>query len=197
LETGLIFWRGYPRLARTEPPSSAPNPSNGAYDDPLDQAAADCPDACRAGCRRVGSAGQCRGRCHVEAGLCRIFQGSGGEGGDWDQPVWSTRTTRLIRQWKRHNGGELTGLSSYGWLCECQDWQWQKFAWQKSGIKQIAPGKLEVTVKVNPGFGDFLTQRLIMVREGKRWLIDDLFSESAPGGVRAAMQRELKEVPGS
>ena len=54
-----------------------------------------------------------------------------------------------------------------------------------------------MTVKVNPGFGDFLTQRLIMVREGKRWLIDDLFSESAPGGVRAAMQRELKEVPGS
>ena len=28
-------------------------------------------------------------------------------------------------------------------------------------------------------------------------LIDDLFSESAPGGVRAAMQQELTETPGS
>lgn len=140
------------------------------------------------------------GSAGVEVTLKRAYAGyfkaSGGEGGDWDQPVFTARTTRLIRQWKAHNGEELTGLNSYGWLCECQDWQWQKFAWKRTGIKQLAPGKLEVTVKVNPGFGDFLTQRLIMVREGKRWLIDDLFSESAPGGVRAAMQQELKETPG-
>lgn len=141
------------------------------------------------------------GNAGVDVTLKRAYAGyfkaSGGEGGDWDQPVWSARTTRLIRQWKRHNGGELTGLSSYGWLCECQDWQWQKFAWQRAAIKPLAPGKLEVTVKVNPGFGDFLTQRLIMVREGKRWLIDDLVSESAPAGVRAGMLQELTEEPGS
>lgn len=141
------------------------------------------------------------GSAGVDVTLKRAFAGyfkaSGGEGGDWDQPVFSARTTRLIRQWKRHNGGELTGLNSYGWLCECQDWQWQKFAWKRAEITQLAPGKLDVTVLVTPGFGDILTLRLIMVREGKRWLIDDLFSESAPNGVRATMQQELKEAPGS
>lgn len=125
------------------------------------------------------------------------FKESGPSGGDWDQPVYSAATTKLIRTWKKHNGEELTGLSSYGWLCECQDWQHKKFAWKRTAIRQLAPGKLEVTVKVNPGFGDFVTQRLIMVREGKRWVIDDLFSESAPKGVKAGMREELTETPGS
>jgi hypothetical protein len=125
------------------------------------------------------------------------FTESGSPGGDWDQPIYSAATTKLIRAWKKHNGEELTGLSSYGWLCECQDWQAKKFAWKRTAIRTLAPGRLEVTVKVNPGWGDFVTQRLVMVLEGKRWVIDDLFSESAPKGVKAGMREELTEKPGS
>jgi hypothetical protein len=125
------------------------------------------------------------------------FTENGSPGGDWDQPIYSAATTKLIRAWKKHNGEELTGLSSYGWLCECQDWQAKKFSWKRTGIRQLAPVKLEVTVKVNPGWGDLVTQRLVMVLEGKRWVIDDLFSESAPEGVKAAMRQELTEKPGS
>jgi hypothetical protein len=88
-------------------------------------------------------------------------------------------------------------MSDYGWFCECQDWQAKKFSWKRTGIRQLAPGKLEVTVKVNPGWGDFVTQRLVMVLEGKRWVIDDLFSESAPKGVKAGMREELAETPGT
>lgn len=125
------------------------------------------------------------------------FKESGPSGGDWDQPVFSAQTTKLIKARRKHNGAELTGLSSCGWLCECQDWQAKKFAWKRTAIRATAPGKLEVTVKVNPGFGDFVTQRLVMVREGKRWAIDDLFSESAPIGIKAGMKKELTETPGS
>ncbi|HQA17404.1 MAG TPA: hypothetical protein PK680_03370 [Novosphingobium sp.] len=121
---------------------------------------------------------------------------SGPPGGDWDQPVFTAATSRLIRQWKRHNGEELTGLSSYGWFCECQDWQASKFRYRRDSLRQIAPGKVEVKVSVDPGFGDYVQQRLILVREGKRWLIDDLFSQSAPSGVKAEMRQELTEVPG-
>ena len=136
----------------------------------------------------------------IDATLKRAYGGylkeSGPAGGDWDQPVFTASTRRLIRQWQAHNGGELTGLNSYGWLCECQDWQWQKFAWKRASLRQIAPGKMEATVRVNPGWGDFVTQRLVLVREGKVWLIDDLFSKSEPKGVKAAMRRELLETPG-
>jgi len=122
---------------------------------------------------------------------------SGPTGGDWDQPVFSAQTTKLIKAWKKHNGEELTGLSSYGWLCECQDWQHSKFAWRRTDIRQLQKNVLVVTVKVNAGFGDWGTQKLTMVKEGQRWVIDDLSSESAPFGVKAAMREELAETPGS
>ena len=137
----------------------------------------------------------------VDLTLKKAYDGylreSGPDGGDWDQPVYTAETRRLIRAWDKHNGEELTGLSSYGWFCECQDWQAKSFSWKRTAIRQLAPGKLEVTVRVNPGWGDHVIQRLIMVREGGRWLIDDLFSESAPKGVKAELRQELTEVPGT
>ena len=110
-------------------------------------------------------------------------------------PVGAGQTTKLIKAWKKHNGEELTGLSSYGWLCECQDWQHSKFAWRRTDIRQLQKNVLVVTVKVNAGFGDWGTQKLTMVKEGQRWVIDDLSSESAPFGVKAAMREELAETP--
>lgn len=125
------------------------------------------------------------------------YRESGPNGADWDQPVFSAKTRALIRQWKKHNGAELTGLSSYGWFCECQDWQAKKFKYKRIDLRQLAPGRLEVKVQFTAGWDDFLTQRLILVNEGGRWLIDDLFSDSAPKGVKAAMREELTEVPGT
>lgn len=136
----------------------------------------------------------------VDATLKRAFAGyfreSGNNGGDWDQPVFSAETTKLIRAWKRHNGGELTGLNSYGWLCECQDWDWKHFKYKRTGLRQITPIRAEVQVRIGPGSDHLLDQRVIMVREGQRWLIEDLFSDSAPQGVKAAMRKELREKPG-
>lgn len=137
----------------------------------------------------------------VDATLKRAYGGylteQGPSGGDWDQPVFSAATTRLIRQWDKHNGEELTGLSSYGWFCECQDWQAKKFKYKRTALRVLAPGKVEATVQFTAGWDDFMTQRLIMVKEGGRWAIDDLFSDSVPKGVKAALREELTEVPGT
>jgi len=122
---------------------------------------------------------------------------NGGES-DWRRPVFSAETSRLIRTWERHNGEELTGLNDFGWFCDCQDWDWKKWAWKRQSVRALGPGKVEVLVRVNAGWGDFTQQRLIMVREGQRWLIDDLFiKESIPKGIKAEMRAELKEKPGS
>ena len=136
----------------------------------------------------------------IDLTLKRAYGGylneNGPEGGDWDQPVFSTVTTRLIRAWDTHNGEELTGLNDYGWFCECQDWQAKTFSWKRTAIRTLGPGKIEVTVSVNPGWGDHVMQRLVMLQERGRWVIDDLFSDSAPKGVKAEMRRELTEKPG-
>ncbi len=137
----------------------------------------------------------------VDATLKQAYGGylreSGPTGGDWAQPVFSAKTRALIRAWDKHNGEELTGLSSYGWFCECQDWQARKFKSKRTQARQLAPGKIEVTVQFTAGWDDFMTQKLVMVSEGGRWLIDDLFSDSVPKGVKAALREELTEVPGS
>ncbi|MFM5930049.1 MAG: DUF3828 domain-containing protein [Novosphingobium sp.] len=136
----------------------------------------------------------------VDATLKRAYAGyfraSGQNGGDWDQPVFSAETTKLIRAWKRHNGEELTGLNDYGWLCECQDWEWKRFGFTRTALRQISPAKVEVKVRVNLGGNNRVDQRMILVLEGKRWLIDDLFSKTEPGGVKAAMRKELRGKPG-
>ncbi|WP_374530283.1 DUF3828 domain-containing protein [Novosphingobium sp.] len=124
------------------------------------------------------------------------YKENGGDS-DWYRPVFSASTKKLIRAWLKHNGDELTGLSDYGWFCDCQDLDWKSFSWKRTGLSVIAPGQIEVTVKVNVGWDSVVEQRLVMVREGGRWVIDDLFSDSAPQGIKAAMQQELTEVPGS
>ena len=116
---------------------------------------------------------------------------------DWNQPVFSAETTRLIRAWKKHNGEELTGLNDAGWFCECQDWDAKAFGWKRLAADQLARGKAEVKVRVTVGWGTSSTQRLILVPEGGRWLIDDLISESAPQGIKARLRHELSEKPGT
>lgn len=137
----------------------------------------------------------------VDATLGKAYNGyhraNGPAVSDWNQPVFSAETTRLIRAWKKHNREELTGLSDYGWFCECQDWDAKAFGWKRLAAKQIAPGKAEVKVRVTVGWSTSSTQRLILVPEGGRWLIDDLFSDSAPRGIKAGLHQELLEKPGT
>ena len=116
---------------------------------------------------------------------------------DWDRPVFSVETRRLIRAWRKHIGGELTGLSSFGWFCDCQDLVAERFRWERAGLIELAPGRLEVQVKVDVGFGDFAEHRLILLREGRRWVIDDLFLPEQPDGLKAALRKELAQPPGN
>ena len=119
-----------------------------------------------------------------------------GGASDWQRPVFTPATRQLIRAWMRHNGEELTGLNSFGWFCECQDWDWRAFGWKRTAIRQLAPGRIEVRVRVIVVSGSSLEQRQVLVRQGSRWLIDDLFAGDIPKGIKAAMRAELAVKPG-
>lgn len=53
-----------------------------------------------------------------------------------------------------------------------------------------------MNVRINAGWDSSSTQRLVLVRQGGRWLIDDLFSDSVPTGIKATLREELAAKPG-
>lgn len=121
-----------------------------------------------------------------------------GAAADWELPIFSARTQQLIDSWREKNNGELTELSSYGWFCECQDWDETRFGVGRKGAELLPDGRMAVTVLVNPGGDEAIEQRLIMVDEDGRWMLDDLFSASTgEGGLRAAIEQELADGPDS
>ncbi|WP_088307554.1 DUF3828 domain-containing protein [Novosphingobium sp. B 225] len=136
----------------------------------------------------------------VDAVLLKAYGGykSDADNGpaDWQKPVYSAEVTTLIKTWDKHTGENLTALSDYSWFCDCQDWDAQKFRWTRLSLRSLGPNRAEVKVRVNAGWGSASLQRLILVRQGGRWLIDDLFSDSVPTGIKATLRQELKEKPG-
>lgn len=115
---------------------------------------------------------------------------------DWQKKVYSAEVTALIAAWNRHTGENLTAMSDYSWFCDCQDWEAKKFRWTRLSLRTLGPNRAEVKVRVHAGWDSSSLQRLILVRQRGRWVIDDLFSESVPTGLKASLRKELKEKPG-
>lgn len=112
---------------------------------------------------------------------------------DWDRPVWSEQMLDLIKKWQKQDRGELTELRGYGWFCECQDWNWEHFSWQPITIKRLDNRKMEVGVRVNNGFASKVDQRLTLIYENERWVVDEVFSESLPQGLQSALHNEITD----
>ena len=110
---------------------------------------------------------------------------------DWDRPVFSRGTRRLIRQWQVHIGKALTIYNDFAWFCACQDWDAKAFRFERRSIVERAEGRAEVMVHVVTGFDGFSDQSLTLVREHGRWVIDDMTSESMPAGLIAGLREEL------
>lgn len=110
---------------------------------------------------------------------------------DWALPVFSAAATQQIKVWQKHIGNNLTSLNDYGWFCECQDWDAKAFKARRIAQKFINPNQMEVVVQVAIGEGVVRRQRLIIVREKGRWMVDNLFSSTVPKGMRADLKREL------
>ncbi|WP_374283518.1 DUF3828 domain-containing protein [Novosphingobium sp.] len=116
---------------------------------------------------------------------------------DWQKPVYSAETAALIRDWQKRVDDNLTSLSDFSWFCDCQDWDEKKFRWTRLSLRALGPNRAEVKLRVNAGWDNWSNQRLVLVRQGGRWLIDDLFSDSVPTGIKAILREELAAKPGA
>ena len=66
-------------------------------------------------------------------------------------------------------------------------WHWHAGA----GAAEPAAGKAEVSATIALGYGETRAERFLMVKEGGAWKVDDLFSESFPKGLKAALREEI------
>jgi len=112
---------------------------------------------------------------------------------DWELPIYTAETTALIARWREAEAGsEGSGLESFGWLCECQDWDAAAFSAAPSAIEQLSPTRARVSVDLHPGWDARVTQVLDLRRENGRWLIHDLRSPSIAGSLRRTLQAHAR-----
>jgi hypothetical protein len=134
----------------------------------------------------------------VEARVSEIFQPYKAEANDaaaWELPVFSRETKALIGHWQRvMPEGEVDELNDGDWFCQCQDWDQQKFSVTSGLPSTLSEGLVEVEARVDLGFdgeGGIRTLRLIFRREGKGWMLDDMFADSFPDGLKQALRETI------
>lgn len=117
---------------------------------------------------------------------------------DWGRPLYTASTTALIKKWRAHMGDEpMDSLSSASWLCMCQDWDQAAFRVKWVGFHQKNNDSVTVDLDVQP-LGDSKNRlRLLMAKEGGRWLIEDMVSTDMPEGLVTAIRKQLRRPPGS
>lgn len=105
---------------------------------------------------------------------------------DWYRIPFAPQTMKLVNQWEDSWTDGVDELGSYGWLCECQDWDAASFEYE------IVPVDGD-TVDVSYSFdgGPEKTTRFDMVPIDGEWLVDDMTTESLPDGVKAALREAI------
>ncbi|MCP5396585.1 MAG: DUF3828 domain-containing protein [Sphingomonadaceae bacterium] len=126
-------------------------------------------------------------------GFYASYQRPGLGSPDWEEPIYSLRTTRLIGQWRVALGDEpIDDLSSFGWLCECQDWDETKFAVTITRIEQRDADHAVADVTIDLGWDAKTTQQLELVWESDGWHLDNIRSDSFPNGLVAELEAAAK-----
>ena len=114
---------------------------------------------------------------------------------DWELPIYSRGTAALIARWaKGLSPDEVEDLNGFGWFCQCQDFDTAHFRVTLDARYKPGASQATVAAQVNVGWDETtLPNRLAMVREDGGWRIDDLFSESFPQGLKAALHKAVAE----
>ena len=107
---------------------------------------------------------------------------------DWELPIFTAETAVMIRDWREALGDEpIDDLSSFGWLCECQDWDAAAFRVTVTSVELAGKDHAIVAVTVEQGWGSKVEQKLELLREDGDWRLDDMLSDSFPNGLKAEL----------
>lgn len=114
------------------------------------------------------------------------------EGAVWNRPIYSAELSGLIAEWEAGlSTEEVEDLNSFDWLCECQDYDPQNFRaeFESDLDPETQIGIVIVTYDLGFGGGETKTSALLFSQEDGRWVIDDIYSDSAfPSTLQSALR---------
>lgn len=111
-----------------------------------------------------------------------------------DAPIYSAETTALLARWKAVTpADEPDRLSDGDWFCQCQDWDQSAFRLTIAGRQRLRSGAVRVSVRFTLAADATREARLVLVREGANWRVDDLFSREMPRGFKHTIRRTIAE----
>jgi Protein of unknown function (DUF3828) len=113
----------------------------------------------------------------------------------FEAPVFSARTTALIKQWRnRRSSDEVSPLSQGDWFCQCQDWDSPGFRVTAIKIQPQAKGKVIANVSYDLGWDEVRNLKFVMIRERGKWQIDDLISSGGYPSLTNGLRQEIAEA---
>ena len=109
-------------------------------------------------------------------------------GAPWDRPIFTPRLRALIARWSAVTPpDEVDTLSDFDWLCQCQDWDARVFRASVVSQHRLGPDRIEVRVAIRIAPGASRQARLVLQRQDRRWLIDEMTTPDFKRGLRAAI----------
>ena len=110
----------------------------------------------------------------------------------WNYPFNSRPLADLIAEWEKGlSPDEVEELNDFDWFCQCQDSDPANshVEYEVQHEEGTPAGVVDVTLDLGFGDGDTRESKLLMVREGDRWALDDIVSNAFPDGLKAALRK--------
>ncbi|MEY2926776.1 MAG: hypothetical protein RL367_1253 [Pseudomonadota bacterium] len=113
----------------------------------------------------------------------------------WQYPVYATATKALIARWQKatSNPDEVTSLSDFDWLCQCQDYDPKTARIISITTRSTASGA-DVKAILSPGWKERSPLRLAMVKEKGRWMIADLVFKDGGPPLTSQLRAEIADA---
>jgi hypothetical protein len=145
----------------------------------------------------AGAAPSVADRGQIDAAVQGIFGAYADPGkvaGSLDAPIYSTETAALIAHWKRVTpSDEVDELSDSDWFCQCQEWDAATFRTTIVRREILRANVARVAVRLMIGWNTNRDARIVLKREGGRWLADDLFFSEMPKGLKQKLRETIVE----
>lgn len=103
--------------------------------------------------------------------------GNGNPAPYWQRPIFDAATQQLIAVWAHNHAHDA--VSEADMLCGCQDWDAGEFRVEILTRQFTGPNRAVLLLRVWPVKGGNSAIRLSLVKEGARWVVDDI---GDPGG---------------
>jgi hypothetical protein len=121
-------------------------------------------------------------------------------GGDIDatvdgyEPPYSITLTALVVRWKASSvEGEVQGMGDFDWYCQCQDYDDKTARLTSQHYTKRDQSHIDADVRFTIGWRASSPLKLMFVREGGAWKLDDLKFEDG-NTLRSGLQRDIVDA---